>query len=80
MHNLYSKSMLCREIEHYLSRAGVAEPEVVVLSYMLSGPKRRHNAYRRTQFLQQWNRDWKCYVNIDSLEEIVASDRLTVAR
>ena len=51
-----------------------------VLSYTFSGPKRRHNAYRRTQFLQQWNRDWKCYINIDSLEEMVAGDRLTVAR
>ena len=74
------KSKLCREIEHHLNRAGVADPEVSILSYTLSGPQRRHDG--RTQFfLQQWDGDWECYVNVDSLEEVVDGDRLTaVAR
>ena len=42
------KSKLSREIEQHLSRAGVAEPKVVVLSYMLSGQEGRHD--ERTEF------------------------------
>ena len=42
------KSKFCREIEQHLSRAGVAEPKVVVLSYMLSGHEGRHD--ERSEF------------------------------
>ena len=35
---------------------------------------------KEQSFLQRWDKEWKCYVHIDSLEEVVAGDRLTAAR
>jgi len=73
------KSKLCREIEHHLRRIGVAEPNVAVLSYTLTGGRERFGE-RTNFFLQRWDTDWDCYINVDSLEEVIAGDRLTVAR
>ena len=71
------KSKLCREIEQHLRRAGVAEPNVVVLSYT-DGRERFEE--RTNFFLQRWDTVWNCFINVDSLEEVVAGDRLTVAK
>jgi len=30
--------------------------------------------------LQKYDRDWNCFVNIDSLEDVSSGDRLTVAK
>ena len=69
------QSKLCRNIEYHLRQAGVSEPEVAVLSYTA----RRERFEERTRFfLQRWDSHWRCYVNIDSLEEVVDGDRLTV--
>jgi len=66
---LYRKKKLCREIEHHLQKVGsLADPEVVVLSFTGSTAR------------IQWNSDWKCFINIDSLENVGANDRLIVAR
>ena len=74
-------SKLCREIEHHLlHRAGVTEPNVVVLSYTLITGGCERFEERTNFFLQRWETDWNCYINIDSLEEVVAGDQLTVAR
>ena len=71
------QSKLCRDIEYHLRQVGVAEPEVAVLSYTAN----RERFEERTRFfLQRWDIRWRCYVNIDSLEEVVDGDRLTVVR
>lgn len=68
------RSKLCRDIEYHLRQVGVAEPEVAVLSYTASREERTRF------FLQRWDTRWRCYVNIDSFEEVVEGDRLTVVR
>ena len=72
------KSQLYRDIEHHLTLAGISEPEVAVLSRTICRPERKHDG-RTEFFLQRWNLDWKCFVNVNSLEEVVPGDRLTVA-
>ena len=71
-------SKLCRNIEYHLQQAGVSDPEVTVLSY---APASKESGRERTRFfLQRWDNKWSCYVNVDSLEEIISGDRLTVAK
>lgn len=73
------KAKLCREIEQHLRRTGVADPTVSVLSHTLADRRHARFEERTNFFLQRWDTDWKCYINIDSLEEVAAGDRLTVA-
>ena len=41
----------------------------------------RERLEERTRFfLQRWDLQWKCYVNIDSLDEMIDGDRLTEVR
>ena len=45
------KSKLCWEIEHHLSLAEVAKPEVAVLSHTLCGSERKYDG--RTEFFAE---------------------------
>lgn len=71
------QSRVCRDIKYHLRQVGVAEPEVAVLSFT-PPESSRERFEERTQFFLDIH--WRCYVNIDSLEEIVEGDRLTVVR
>ena len=71
------KSRVCRDVQDHLRKAGVANPAVFVLAFTTSTIKgEKHTNF----FLQKWNSDWRCYVNVDSLEDIASGNRLTVVK
>ena len=67
---------ICEEVEHHLALAGqLNERRVIVLSR--SKPKTQpNNGY----ILQKWVPRWGCFVNVESVNDINAEDRITVAK
>jgi len=68
---------IVREIEHHLRNTGVCSPAVYVLSQNTKAIKGENNTHF---YLQRYNLQWGCFVNLDSAEDIEESDKLTVAK
>ena len=71
---------ICQQVERHLEIAGPRleepsdRPRVVVLSESSKSRSSKIHEF----FLQKWVPKWGCFVNVDSLREITADDRLTV--
>lgn len=72
------RSRLCRDIQGHLKRAGVPNPSVFVLSFNTDNVRGEETSTKF--YLQRWNREWDCFINVDSLEDVQSGDKLTVAK
>ena len=76
------RSQVCRDVQYHLKKAGVINPFVFVLSHTTNttvrGPGSEENA--SNFYLQKWNSEWNCFINVDCLEEIKSGDKLTVVK
>ena len=74
-----NKSRVCKDVEGLLKKAGVTNLSVLAFITNMGGIKAGGKKLT-TFFLQKWNSDWRCYINVDSLEDIDNGDRLTVVK
>ena len=65
-----SSSSLCQCIEKELQKFGVTSSVVL--------PSQASDSASDSLLLQRYDDKWKCFINIDSLEQVTEGDRLTV--
>ena len=70
-------SQVIEEVQGHLRKAGVTNPAV---AFTTSTGGIKDGEKQTNFFLQKWNSQWRCFVNIDSLEDIASGDRLTVVK
>ena len=73
------RSRVCRDVQFHLKKAGFINPAVFVLSFTTNTVRGEENDATKF-YLQKWNSEWNCFVNVDCLEEIKSGDKLSVVK